>query len=914
MLPLFFVSHKEHILQYVEKKRIQGGRMKRFLILFIILLTLNTMFAIPQNIAVARNAAENFISYKDQSFAISDSYTIANNRQNVVHVFNFHPDGFIAVSADNDVNPILAYSFTNRLNEEDGDENYLIKMMKDDVAKRMEYYKTDRNSASQNHRIWEQVLNGYFADRTFQQWPAAGSTPTDGWIETRWNQSGVYNQFCPLDDGGERSVVGCVATAMAMIIDFHETIGNVSFNDSDDYHSGDGGYIDNGHESRDYPTFPELNVMLDELAGHYENDISLTGQDKAALSFACGIAVEMYYSSDGSGSWTSMVPDALLDKFNFDSGHWIENNGGNFYTQLSNEMQNMRPVEISIYTSGWNNGHAIIVDGYNTDDYYHLNFGWGTSNSTCWYTLPYGMPNNYSIISGAAVNLEAGDVPVAISGNVNVNGANPVGAYITFEGDRFYEKYVETANGNFDMTGIMEGTYTATAILEDRTYYDSFEITISESSNFVQFNMGNFEAVTGTVNAPVSAEGCIVTILDGNEILHSGIADGSGNFSVPNVLPGDYTATASLNGNYFEQKEVTITLANQNIDFDLEAYEGNIAVSYAGPSTGVFSLVSNFTIGVSVLFTEDELNNSVGDVLSKIRFKSPINDTEGTIKLQVWEDDVLLSKKEITEFSIGEQIESELNNYIVIESGKDYYVGYEIFSESGDFAFHDDGPRQAGKGAFYKTTNWIELPPANFNYNFSIDAVIVSQEFASVSGNVALNGGDGNLEDVVVNSGNYRAHSDSNGDYELYLKAGNYDVTASLTEYTPGVISDIDVMIGDNLDEQNFSLVYGVSAGEESVNSVSALIGNYPNPFNPSTTISFTISNEHNERVQIDVFNVKGQKVKAFPINISTHSLINSITWNGTDQANNPVSSGLYFYKLTANGKTIDSKKMMLIK
>ena len=881
--------------------------MKRLFILFIILLSVNIMFAIPQNIAAARTAASNFVSHKNLPVIFDDEYSIQNNRQDVVHVFNFEPAGFVAISADNDVNPILAYSINNKLEEADGEENLLIKMLKYDIPLRMDYYQTDRASANENQREWQQVLAGNFSERTFQQWPASGSTPTDGWIETRWNQSGVYSQFCPMDDSGERSVVGCVATAMAMIIDFHETIGNVSFNNSDDYHSGDGGYIDNGHDDRDYPDFPELNGYLDELSNHYGNGVTLTGQDKAALSFACGIAVEMWYSSDGSGAYTSDVPSVLLNKFDFDSATWLENNGGNFYSQLSNEMQNMRPVEISIYTSGWNNGHAIIVDGYNTDDYYHLNFGWGTSNSTCWYTLPYGMPENYSIISGAAINIEAGDVPVAISGNVNVNGASPIGTYITLEGDRFYEQYVETANGNFDMTGIMEGAYTVTAILEDRTYYDSFEVTISENNDYIQFNLGNFEAVTGIVNAPVSAEGCVVTILDGNEIIHSGIANGSGNFSLPNVLPGTYTATASLDGNYFEQKEVTITLQNQTIDFDLETYEGDIAVSYAGPSTDVFSLVSNFTIGVSALYTQSELENSVGDVLSKIRFKSPINNTEGTIKVQVWEDDVLLSEKEITEFSIGEQIESELNNYIIIEAGKEYFVGYEIFSETGDFAFHDAGPRVPGKGAFYKTTNWIELPPANFNYNFCIDAVIVSQEFATVSGNVALAGGNGNLENVVVSGGNYCSHPNSTGDYELFLKEGSYDVSASLTEYTPEEIGDINVMLGDNIDEQNFALNYGVSADNEELEIANHGLQNFPNPFNPSTTISFGTSNLH-ENTQIDIFNVKGQKVDH--LRIKNEELRNGkIVWNADE-----FSSGIYFYKLISDGKTVDSQKMLLMK
>ncbi|NQV18524.1 MAG: T9SS type A sorting domain-containing protein, partial [Armatimonadetes bacterium] len=101
-------------------------------------------------------------------------------------------------------------------------------------------------------------------------------------------------------------------------------------------------------------------------------------------------------------------------------------------------------------------------------------------------------------------------------------------------------------------------------------------------------------------------------------------------------------------------------------------------------------------------------------------------------------------------------------------------------------------------------------------------------------------------------------------------------------------------------DVDNFELPI-VSTGYE--------LRNYPNPFNPSTTISF---NHNAENAEISIYNIKGQKVKKLICNqlsAGQHSVI----WDGRDQDNLPVGSGIYFYQLTtANFEK--TRKMILIK
>lgn len=88
-------------------------------------------------------------------------------------------------------------------------------------------------------------------------------------------------------------------------------------------------------------------------------------------------------------------------------------------------------------------------------------------------------------------------------------------------------------------------------------------------------------------------------------------------------------------------------------------------------------------------------------------------------------------------------------------------------------------------------------------------------------------------------------------------------------------------------------------------------LSNFPNPFNPSTTIEFSIQNESN--INLSIFNIKGQKIKT----LANHEFskgTHSIDWNGDDESGNPVSSGIYYYNLKVNGKTEEVKKCLLLK
>ncbi|MCD4819012.1 MAG: T9SS type A sorting domain-containing protein [Candidatus Cloacimonetes bacterium] len=97
------------------------------------------------------------------------------------------------------------------------------------------------------------------------------------------------------------------------------------------------------------------------------------------------------------------------------------------------------------------------------------------------------------------------------------------------------------------------------------------------------------------------------------------------------------------------------------------------------------------------------------------------------------------------------------------------------------------------------------------------------------------------------------------------------------------------------------------------ISEIGLSLKNYPNPFNPSTTISFNLITENIEEAKIKIYNIKGQEIKKFGMN-DLRLGMNHIVWDGTDESNKPVSSGSYFYKLIADGKMIEANKCLLIK
>jgi len=102
----------------------------------------------------------------------------------------------------------------------------------------------------------------------------------------------------------------------------------------------------------------------------------------------------------------------------------------------------------------------------------------------------------------------------------------------------------------------------------------------------------------------------------------------------------------------------------------------------------------------------------------------------------------------------------------------------------------------------------------------------------------------------------------------------------------------------------------GLGADQDEFSPQPIEINNYPNPFNPETTLNFSLKEA--AEVNIDIFNIKGQRVKQL-VSGQQRAAQHSVIWNGQDDEGKPISSGIYLYRLTTENETL-IRKMMLVK
>jgi len=95
---------------------------------------------------------------------------------------------------------------------------------------------------------------------------------------------------------------------------------------------------------------------------------------------------------------------------------------------------------------------------------------------------------------------------------------------------------------------------------------------------------------------------------------------------------------------------------------------------------------------------------------------------------------------------------------------------------------------------------------------------------------------------------------------------------------------------------------------KESITS-DLILNNHPNPFNSSTAISFNLNSTDSQIAKLEIFNLKGQKVRQYSI-FNDQS---SISWDGTDESGKHVANGIYYYHLQTDGFS-KTKKMILMK
>ncbi len=243
----------------------------------------------------------------------------------------------------------------------------------------------------------------------------------NGWaqqslLSTRWTQESPYNQGCPIDplEYYKHSFAGCPAVAMGQIINYLQTTQGTRFGDGDDYNTGN--YfgrqfqIDDDYDTYGFPSFEQLNVMLDSVDARFQRGEELSNPLKGAVVFACGVACKQVYSaSETYGSGTFSVDQAFeaYQRFGFANCQLLREADSTMFATLIANLQAGYPAHLAVENSTGTSGHNVVVDGYReSDGKFHINFGWGGYKDG-WFKLPDpgGFSYGWTKIEGLIVNI-----------------------------------------------------------------------------------------------------------------------------------------------------------------------------------------------------------------------------------------------------------------------------------------------------------------------------------------------------------------------------------------------------------------------------------------------------------------------------------------------------------------------------
>ena len=365
--------------------------MKKVLKVWLALVVLNwtgTMWA--QRIS-QQEALDRVVKYMSQQRvgrrapARSSELVATPVKANSIYAFNRQGGGYVIASADSRALPILGYSDTGSIDWAQMPENMRAWLMQYDEAMATLGDRTD-------------LVDGNWVNGTSKRVVRQAVEPL---IKTHWYQTEPYWDQCPLyywndtTQWGERCVTGCVATAMAQIMNYYrwpnEVTQGIPGYDVVDYETGD----TTTHTEMLPPVTFDWDHMLDtyRVTNPETGDIEILGTEEernavATLMRYCGQAVEMEYGPTGSGAYSFLVPEALQRYFGYPAATYLERAGINSIDAWENlvygELAQGRPV----YYAGSTliEGHAFLCDGYDGNGLFHFNWGWN-GKSDGYYTL-----------------------------------------------------------------------------------------------------------------------------------------------------------------------------------------------------------------------------------------------------------------------------------------------------------------------------------------------------------------------------------------------------------------------------------------------------------------------------------------------------------------------------------------------
>jgi Peptidase C10 family/SprB repeat/Spi protease inhibitor len=293
-------------------------------------------------------------------------------------------EGWVMVSADDAVRPVLAFSFENTMPEENEWKEgaaYLVNLYKQEISVALKDQTLPRDKA------WDREQLPSEKKATAE----IAATVIDPFIDVTWDQGGGWNMFCPVDEDGPtgHAYVGCVAVAMAQAMSVHE-------------------YPEKPHGIKSYvlEDYGSIAVNYDMADPYNWNEMSATTADSynAMLLYHCAVSVETDFGANGSGAFARTAASSIIQYFNYSTNvkYWDRfEDADEWEAALVAELAAGNPIVYRGQPEDGATGHAWNLDGYSDQagsGSFHMNFGW-TGSQNGYYTLDNIVPGSIELNS-----------------------------------------------------------------------------------------------------------------------------------------------------------------------------------------------------------------------------------------------------------------------------------------------------------------------------------------------------------------------------------------------------------------------------------------------------------------------------------------------------------------------------------
>ena len=253
-------------------------------------------------------------------------------------------NGFVIISGDDRYSKVLGYSDRG---------SFDFKNMPPQLKAMLEKFAENSAKPSVSNSTHTSWTSGNFSTRS-----------DEGVLlkTAEWGQGAPYNDLCPTVDG-QKAPAGCVATAMAIAMKYHNWPDYTRGDVQTDYY-----YPELGFDFSDY--------TIDWKALDNQDDPKFA-EEVAKLMFSAGVCNSMAYGAEESGATVWTIGHKMIELYTYAKGNQFVGkdrySDAEWNSMLKDQLENVGPV---IYCGDGSGSHCFIVDGYDTNGLYHINWGW----------------------------------------------------------------------------------------------------------------------------------------------------------------------------------------------------------------------------------------------------------------------------------------------------------------------------------------------------------------------------------------------------------------------------------------------------------------------------------------------------------------------------------------------------------